>query len=361
LFVHSAQEILVFSMVRESLKNSVHTSSLYLLKMLTFLSSPQAQACPPTLQELQVLFEQDPDCAVTLSTDTLRLYMLALEESGCLLERPHASNQFGIKLHHHPYAIHFSIEEWIDVCEALDEQFSTTHIPSFLNAYNFVEHLITLPYFNASQKKNLSELLMGFLPSGNMGVVKQLVKDPSCSRLYFTHYQSKQKQHEWCLLHDAIVIVQRRLYWLCYRVTDEERLSPMMLRLDRCRSIRPLDVEGLGIDVHRAKCQIVDTLRDTEAFDLYVVMPKGMNVELQGLQHEVAEVLTPMQALNIPHIKEIEDFFERPCYVIDYSIASLHDFYIRSRLKSTSGFLIPKNKRTHALFVEDNVWGTSLV
>jgi len=326
--------------------NSLHTSSLYLLKALHYLSSPVAKGIPLSLQAFQRLYEEDPDCHVSLSTDTLRLYLSALDDYGCKIERPSAQNNYGYTLQHHPFAMTFSSEEWIDVCEALNEQFSTTIITVFLNAYHFVEHLITLPYFNAVQKESLQDLLDGFLRPEQVPLVQRLTKEKPCHQVYFTYYQSKHQQHEWHLLHDAIVIVQRRVYWLCYRMMGDGTLIPLMLRLSRCRNIRPhLNADTAAL-CESAKRKIADILHHQEDFTLSIVMPKGMNVELPGLKQEQARVLDVDEATVLPLLKEMEAFYHRRCYVIDYSVSTLHDFYLRSRLKATGGFLIPRNAKT---------------
>lgn len=323
-------------MVRQTLKNTYHTSSLYLLKFLAFL-----EVNPLKRAELQGLFEQDADCLSPLSTDTLRLYANALEEMGCLLQRPDKANYFQYKLDYSPFWIQFSAEEWQLLLHSLDSKLRTSHIPSFVRVYEMAEHLISQKFLNPEAKQELRSLLNHYIQPFQLKNLKLLERSVELNSWFLVQYQGKESVYEWQVLHDTLILDNRRLYWLCYQVNPETgEISPLMLRIDRCRTIFPIpkaksDAYEL---THRRILRYID---EEPELSCAVVLPKGINFISPRLRGERLLFLSEDLQDALPFWQDIHAFYGVETYAVQYTVKTTHLFYLMQCLKASGGFLIP--------------------
>jgi hypothetical protein len=323
-------------MVRQTLKNTYHTSSLYLLKFLAFL-----ELNPLKRAELQALFEQDADCLSPLSTDTLRLYANALEDLGCLLQRPDKSNDFQYKLNYSPFWVQFSSEEWKLLLHSLDSKLRTCHIQSFVRVYEMAEHLLAQKFLTPQAQKDLQALLNRYIQPFQLKNVKILERATELNSWFLVQYQGKDAVYEWQVLHDALILDHRRLYWLCYQVNPETGdISPLMLRLDRCRNIFP--IPAVKADVYEpTRRRILSYIEEEPVLSCTVVLPKGMNFLSPRLRGERLVFLSQDSQQALPFWQDITDFYGVETYAIQYTVKTTHLFYLLQCLKSSGGFLIP--------------------
>jgi len=325
-------------MVRQTLKNTYHTSSLYLLKFLAFL-----EVNPLKRAELQSLFEQDADCLSPLSTDTLRLYANALEDMGCLLQRPDKTNDFQYKLHYSPFWVQFSSEEWKLLLHSLDNKLRTCHIQSFVRVYEMAEHLLSQKFLAPQAKQDLQVLLNRYIQPFQLKNVKILERATELNSWFLVQYQGKDAVYEWQVLHDTLILDHRRLYWLCYLVNPETSdISPLMLRMDRCRNIFP--VPAVKSDVYEpTRRRILKYIEEEPELSCAVVLPKGMNFLFPRLRGGRLIFLSEDTQQSLPFWQEIEEFYGVETYAIRYTVKTTHLFYLLQCLKSSGGFLIPLN------------------
>jgi hypothetical protein len=323
-------------MVRQTLKNTYHTSSLYLLKFLAFLDvNPQKRA------DLQDLFEHDADCLSPLSNDTLRLYANALEEMGCLLQRPDKSNNFQYKLEYSPFGIQFSAEEWQLLLHSLDSKLRTSHIPSFLRIYEMAEHLLSKKFLTPEAKQELKSVLNRYIQPFQLKNLKILERSPELNAWFLVQYQGKESVYEWQVLHDTLISDNRRLYWLCYQVNpDTGDISPLMLRMDRCRTIFPFP--KLKSDAYEpTRRRILSSIEAEPDLSCTVVLPKGINFISPHLRGERLLFLSKETQEALPFWQDIHAFYDVETYAVQYTVKTTHIFYLMQCLKASGGVLIP--------------------
>ncbi|MCE2930817.1 MAG: hypothetical protein LW809_05465 [Vampirovibrionales bacterium] len=323
-------------MVRQTLKNTYHTSSLYLLKFLAFLEVNALKRA-----ELQALFEQDTDCLSPLSTDTLRLYANALEEMGCLLQRPDKSNDFQYKLEYSPFWIQFSIEEWHLLLHSLDSKLQTSHIPSFVRVYEMAEHLLSQKFLTPQAKQELQNLLNRYIQPYQLKNLKLLERSTELNAWFLVQYQGKESVYEWQVLHDTIILDNRRLYSLCYHIHPvTKEISPLMLRLDRCRNLFPISQGKLG-NYEVTRRRILHYIDQEPELCCAIVLPKGINFVSPRLRGERILSLTQETSDSLPFLEDIQAFYGVETYAIQYMVKTTHLFYLMQCLKASGGFLIP--------------------
>ncbi len=333
-------------MVRQTLKNTYHTSSLYLLKFLSYL-----EVSPLKRAELQSLFEHDPDCLSPLSTDTLRLYANALEEMGSLLQRPDKSNDFQYKLNYSPFWIQFSSKEWKLLLHSLDSKLKTSHIPSFVRVYEMAEHFLSQKFLTSQAKQELQTLLNLYIKPFQLKTLKILERSTELNTWFLVQYQGKESVYEWQVLHDTLILDHRRLYWLCYQVNPETGdISPLMLRIERCRNIFPIPaVKSKTYEsTHRRILKYID---EEPELSCAVVLPKGINFVSPRLRGERLVFLSEDTQQALPLWRDIQSFYGVEAYAVQYTVKTTHLFYLMQSLKASGGFLIPLTPAFSEAFV----------
>jgi hypothetical protein len=326
-------------MVRQTLKNTYHTSSLYLLKFLDFLSQGARKR-----SELQALFEADPDCLSALSTDTLRLYANALEELGCHLQRPDKYNGYHYKLIDTAFMIQFTPEEWPLLLDSLHTKLRGSSVPVFIRVYEMVEHFIKQKFLTQADKQQLRSLLDQYVLTFQLKNIKLLERSKSLNDFFLVEYEGKTDTHEWHLLHDSLVLDQGRFYWLCYRYNATSgEVCPLMLRVDRCRSVFPFNQSSLS-ESEKTKQTILKFIAEEPDLICQIVLPKGLNFSPPRLRGESYQTLTEEVSTSIPFWEEIQAFFEIEIYAVQYQVKTTHLFYLIQHLRSMAGFIIPVNQ-----------------
>ncbi len=323
-------------MVRQTLKNTYHTSSLYLLKFLAFLEVNALKRA-----ELQGFFEQDADCLSPLSTDTLRLYANALEDIGCVIHRPDKTNDFQYKLEYSPFYVQLSSEEWQLLLHSLDSKLRTSHIPSFVRVYEMAEHLLSQKFLSLQVKQELQNVLNRYIQPFQLKNLKLLERSAELNTWFLVQYQGKESVYEWQVLHDTLILDNRRLYWLCYQVSPQTGdIFPLMLRVDRCRNLFP--IPKLKSDAYEPTHRRILSYIDTEPeLSCAVVLPKGINFISPRLRGERLLFLSEEAQDALPFWQEIQAFYGVETYAIQYTVKTTHLFYLIQCLKASGGFLIP--------------------
>lgn len=323
-------------MVRKTLKNTYHTSSLYLLKFLLFLTER-----PLKRAELQTIFAEDPDCLNVLSVDTLRLYANALEELGCVLERPDKSNNYHYRLLHTPFMVQFTPEEWQSFLRGIETLLDTYEIPKFIRIYEVVLSLLDYTCFNPKQKNELQALLSKFQEPYQFKYIKLLERAKYLQDAFMVSYEASSGVKEWQVLHDTLIVDARRMYWLCYHYDAEKQyVKPLMLRMDKCRNIFPMQTPRF----YEESQLIQDFVHNQAELSCLIVLPKGINFIPPCLKQEQYHVMPESQLETHPHWQTMKDFYGMEVYAVSYRVKTSHYFYLMQSLQYLGGFIAPENQ-----------------
>jgi hypothetical protein len=336
-------------MARSALKNKIHTSSFYALKLASFLRELSLKR-----SELQACFESDMDCQESISTDTIRLYADALEDLGSTIERPNATNGYRYTLHYLPLAIQLNAEEWQQFCDLLHDVLAGANIHQFVRLYKLVYSLVNSLLFDAERKQQLVVLLEGYVSQPQFDWLLQLQQAVSHYSYFDIHYQGTKELHHWRVAHETVVIYDGRLYWLCYQHNPQTQVfTPMMLRLNRCYTIVPTETMDYTkgttpFNIHHA---LKTYLKQFNAVEVDVLMPQGINFTPPNLPHEHYMLLQMHEETPLPQalLSEIKAFYGTHLYTTRYAVQTAHMFYLKQSLQATGGFLVPRNATALAL------------
>jgi hypothetical protein len=325
---------------------------LYTIKLARFLQELSLKR-----RELQTCFLEDADCQEALSTDTIRLYADALEHVGSRIERPHIHNGYRYTLQHLPLALPLDEEEWQQFVTLLNDVLARARVPQFTRLYRLIISLTSSTLLNETRQQYLMRLLEGYVTLQQFEQLTQLQQAVPRNSYFNVQYQGRLKQHHWQVLHEAVVMYDGRIYWLCYHYNHEKAtFSPMMLRLNRCHHVTlhegntPLERNGL----HTIRQALSNYLNPFPTIQINVLLPQGMNFVAPNLPNEHYTLGSSNEnTLPTKLLQEVETFYASPIYTTRYEVKTAHTFYASHSLRSTGGILVPVNAAALALLNDE--------